>query len=281
VGNQPREFWALSVGREDLEPQPPVVGRVPRHIAKGGQRQCWLARLACDRGQVINERGAQPSRRVSARDAHLHDVSTVVDGRGEQIPHRTIPVGDGDPRPSDTDAPLELRDRRRLVGGDHPEPDLSKSLARITLDALQKGKLVLARRPDLVHAGAILPAGRREDRAAAASASRWASATARRWNRTPSADAREPPRMGLRTPPTWAICPGPEPRVSFSQSALGTAVQPERWSTDKRSTHATQARAAHLDRSPAAKTATRSGRVSPLSDYDCPVADLGRERAAR
>lgn len=164
VSNQPREFWALCVGRDDLEPQQPVVGRVPRHIAKGGQRQRWLARFASDRGQVIDERGAQSSRCVSARDAHLHDVSTLVDGRGEQIPHRTIAVGDGDPRLSDTDGPLKLRDRRRLVGGDHPESDLSKSLARITLDAPQKPKLVLPRRPDLGHGGAILPAGRRESR---------------------------------------------------------------------------------------------------------------------
>jgi hypothetical protein len=140
------------------------VGRVPRHITKGGQRQCWLARLAGDRGQVIDERGAQPSRRVSARNAHLHDMSTVVDGRGEQIPHRTIAVGNSDPRLTDTDGPLKLRDRRRLVGGDHPESGLSKSLARITLDAPQKRKLVPARRPDLVHRGAILPADRREDR---------------------------------------------------------------------------------------------------------------------
>ena len=85
--------------RHDLEAEPPVVGRVPRDVGVGGQRQGSEAVLLGPCSSGVQERLSEALSGVSGVHGDLLDMGVSIDHVEQEVGHGTIGVVGNDPGP--------------------------------------------------------------------------------------------------------------------------------------------------------------------------------------
>ena len=119
---------------DDREAETGVVGRVPRHVRERGEREPRQPSAFRPLADVVDERPADATPRMSRVDGHLLDVRVPVDLVGQHVRHRRVAQH---PRPARPLVGGQCLDRRRLVVRDRRHADIAERLARRAFDVAE------------------------------------------------------------------------------------------------------------------------------------------------
>src|SRR5690606_33442157 len=124
--------------RADLgEAEPCIIGRVPRHMAEGGQRQRRQMPLPRQTGRGVEQAGAQPLPGMVGMHVQFVDVETAIDDRAEREADGAVITIGGHQQQTVARRLMQYGGRHRIAIGQVRITDLRKALLRRALDGAQ------------------------------------------------------------------------------------------------------------------------------------------------
>jgi hypothetical protein len=142
------EAGAQLVGGEDMEPQQPVVRRVPGHGGECGERQSGQPVLSTPAGRGVNERCSDSATSVAWMDRYLLDVRVAVNDAHQEVPDRPVGLVSCDPGPSVLLVSHQLGQAGWLVIGYRGHADRPEDGTRGALQLDERGQVAAAGKPD-------------------------------------------------------------------------------------------------------------------------------------
>lgn len=147
-GEDELQVWARHGGIEIPEPQAPIPGRIPRHVAEGGQPHASLPARPGDLKSGENKVRAEAAPADAGQDTDFIDIAFAVHGPdGKEADSAVIRRHGNEQTAVAGERRVNTFIRPRPVGK-RIQPDVPEPLGRRRFDGRQQGNFRIRRRPD-------------------------------------------------------------------------------------------------------------------------------------